>query len=188
MTDADPFEAFVREHQHLVYAVAIRLLGRPAEAEDVAQDVFLKAFERFDALRTSPSAAGWLRTVTRNSCLNHLARYRSRWRLFSEMSSPEHPGGGAVLRAAAGLGSLGGPGARACGRTRAGRDGAARPAGSSTRAAGALPLRRAELRGDRRDAGCHAREGEERHPPWARSVAEVVGCDEAPWIPLTSSV
>jgi RNA polymerase sigma-70 factor (ECF subfamily) len=91
MTDADPFEAFVREHQHLVYAVAIRLLGRPAEAEDVAQDVFLKAFERFDALRTSPSAAGWLRTVTRNSCLNHLARYRSRWRLFSEMSSPEHP-------------------------------------------------------------------------------------------------
>ena len=89
MTDADPFEAFVREHQHLVYAVAIRLLGRPAEAEDVAQDVFLKAFERFDALRTSPSAAGWLRTVTRNSCLNHLARYRSRWRLFSEMASED---------------------------------------------------------------------------------------------------
>ena len=85
MTDADAFEAFVKAHQDMVYAAASRLLGRPAEAEDVAQDVFLKAFERFDSLRDNPAAAGWLRTVTRNSCLNHLTRYRSRWRLFSEM-------------------------------------------------------------------------------------------------------
>ncbi len=70
----------------MVYATAVRLLGRAAEAEDVAQTVFLKAFERFDAIGGSPSAAGWLRTVTRNECLNHLARYRSRWRFFSELA------------------------------------------------------------------------------------------------------
>ena len=33
----------------------------------------------------SPAAPGWLKTVTTNLCLNHLARHRSRWRLFSEM-------------------------------------------------------------------------------------------------------
>ncbi len=70
----------------MVFATAVRLLGNPADAEDVAQTVFLRAFERFDAIRDSPAAAGWLKTVTRHACLNHLARHRNRWRLFSEMT------------------------------------------------------------------------------------------------------
>jgi RNA polymerase sigma-70 factor (ECF subfamily) len=80
------FEAFVRRFQDMVYATAVRLLGNPVDAEDVAQTVFLRAFERFDAIGTSPAAAGWLRTVTRHACLNHLSRYRNRWRLFSELA------------------------------------------------------------------------------------------------------
>jgi RNA polymerase sigma-70 factor (ECF subfamily) len=92
MTDTarlDPFAAFVREYQDMVYATAIRLLSNPAEAEDVAQTVFLKAFERFDQIGSSPAAAGWLKTVTTNLCLNYLSRYRSRWRLFSELQSAD---------------------------------------------------------------------------------------------------
>ena len=85
MADVERFEAFVRTYQDMVYATAVRLLGNPAEAEDVAQSVFLKAFEQFDSLSTSPAAAGWLKTVARNTCLNHLSRYRSRWRFFSEL-------------------------------------------------------------------------------------------------------
>ena len=73
----------------MVYATAVRLLGNPAEAEDVAQTVFLKAFQRFDAIGSSPAAAGWLKTVTRNACLNHLSRYRARWRFFSELEQPD---------------------------------------------------------------------------------------------------
>ena len=84
MTDA-AFEAFVRTHQDMVFATAVRLLGNVTEAEDVAQTVFLKSFERFHEIGGSETAAGWLRTVTRNLCLNHLSRYRSRWRLFSEL-------------------------------------------------------------------------------------------------------
>jgi RNA polymerase sigma-70 factor (ECF subfamily) len=86
MADADQFEAFVREYQDMVFATAVRLLGRPADAEDVAQTVFLKAFEHFGQLAGSPTAAGWLKTVATNMCLNHLTRYRARWRLFSEMA------------------------------------------------------------------------------------------------------
>ena len=85
MTDADQFEAFVRKFQDMVFATAVRLLGNPVEAEDVAQTVFLRAFQRFDAIGTSPAAAGWLKTVTKNVCLNHLSRYRARWRFFSEL-------------------------------------------------------------------------------------------------------
>ena len=85
MTDADAFEAFVRRYQDMVFATAVRLLGRQADAEDVAQTVFLRAFERFDTLGQSPAVAGWLKTVTTNACLNHLSRYRARWRFFSEL-------------------------------------------------------------------------------------------------------
>jgi RNA polymerase sigma-70 factor (ECF subfamily) len=85
VTDAHQFEAFVRRYQDMVFATAVRLLGNPAEAEDVSQTVFLRAFQRFDAIGSSPAAAGWLKTVTRNACLNHLSRYRARWRLFSEL-------------------------------------------------------------------------------------------------------
>jgi RNA polymerase sigma-70 factor (ECF subfamily) len=89
MTDAGPFEAFVRRYQDMVFATAVRLLGNPADAEDVAQTVFLRAFQRFDEIGSSPAAAGWLKAVARNVCLNHLSRYRARWRLFSEIRRPE---------------------------------------------------------------------------------------------------
>jgi RNA polymerase sigma-70 factor (ECF subfamily) len=92
MADADQFEAFVREYQDMVFATAVRLLGRPADAEDVAQSVFLKAFEHFGQLAGSPTAAGWLKTVATNMCLNHLSRYRARWRLFSEMARDDAEG------------------------------------------------------------------------------------------------
>jgi RNA polymerase sigma-70 factor, ECF subfamily len=85
MTDADRFEALVREYQDMVFATAVRLLGNPAEAEDIAQTVFLKTFERFGGAGPGPAAAGWFKTVATNACLNHLTRYRARWRLFSEL-------------------------------------------------------------------------------------------------------
>ena len=90
MTDAERFEAFVRSYQDMVYGVAVRLLGNPTEAEDIAQSVFLKAYQRFDEIGASDSAGGWLKTVTRNACLNHLSRYRARWKFFSEIET--HPG------------------------------------------------------------------------------------------------
>lgn len=82
---AAEFDAFVREFEDMVYACAVRLLAREADAEDIAQTVFLRAYERFAQLRGQPTVAGWLKTVTTNLCLNHLERYRGRWRLFSEL-------------------------------------------------------------------------------------------------------
>jgi RNA polymerase sigma-70 factor (ECF subfamily) len=87
MTLASRFEAFVREYQDMVFATAVRLLGNPAEAEDVAQTVFLRAFERFADVESNPGQAGWLKTVTTNLCLNHLTRYRARWQFFSELDA-----------------------------------------------------------------------------------------------------
>ncbi len=74
----------MRNYQNMVFTTAFRLLGSEAEAEDVAQDVFLRAYERFEELHGSPTVGGWLKTVARNLALNHLTRYRNRWRFFSE--------------------------------------------------------------------------------------------------------
>src|SRR5258705_103515 len=97
MTDAQQFKAFLREHQDHVFSTAMRLLGNRAEAEDVTQEVFLKAYARFRELHDSPTVGGWLRTVATNMSLNHLTRYRSRWSFFSELfggrddNEPESP-------------------------------------------------------------------------------------------------
>lgn len=85
MTDAQHFEAFLHNYQNLVFSTAMRLLANPSEAEDITQEVFLRAYERFAQLQDSPTAGGWLKTVATNLSLNHLSRYRSRWTFFSEL-------------------------------------------------------------------------------------------------------
>jgi len=89
MTDADPFEAFMRNYQDMVFTTAARLLGNATDAEDIAQEVFLKAHARFPAFDGIQHVGGWLRRVATNLSLNHLTRYRVRWRFFSELKSNE---------------------------------------------------------------------------------------------------
>jgi RNA polymerase sigma-70 factor (ECF subfamily) len=76
---------FMRAYQDMVFSTAARLTANDAQAEDIAQDVFLRAYEQFSHLRTSPTAGGWLKTVTTNLTLNYLTRHRRRRRLFSEL-------------------------------------------------------------------------------------------------------
>ena len=85
MTEERNFEAFMAAYQDMVFSTAMRLLGNTAEAEDISQEVFLKAYERFAELNQSKTAGGWLKTVARNLCLNHLSRYRARWTFFSDL-------------------------------------------------------------------------------------------------------
>ena len=75
----------MRNYQNMVFSTAMRLLANQTDAEDVTQEVFLKAYEHFDQIGGSPRAGGWLKTVATNLSLNHLSRYRSRWSFFSEL-------------------------------------------------------------------------------------------------------
>jgi RNA polymerase sigma-70 factor (ECF subfamily) len=84
LSAATDFTTFMRNYQDMVFSTAARLTGNDAQAEDISQEVFLKAYQNFDHLQTSPTAGGWLKTVATNLSLNHLTRYRNRWRFFSE--------------------------------------------------------------------------------------------------------
>jgi len=91
ITPAD-FTTFMRNYQDMVFSTAARLTGNDAQAEDISQEVFLKAYEHFDMLSTSPTAGGWLKTVATNLSLNHLSRYRNRWKFFSEFRPADSAG------------------------------------------------------------------------------------------------
>jgi RNA polymerase sigma-70 factor, ECF subfamily len=83
------FAEFMRAYQDMVFSTAFRLTASEAHAQDIAQEVFLKAYGQFDRLRNNAAAGGWLKTVATNLSLNHLSRYRRRWRFFSELRSDD---------------------------------------------------------------------------------------------------
>jgi len=87
------FTTFMRNYQDMVYSTAVRLIGNETQAEDIAQDVFIKAHEHFDNLKTSPSAGGWLKTVATNLSINHIQRYKKRWSFFSDLVHKDDEGG-----------------------------------------------------------------------------------------------
>jgi RNA polymerase sigma-70 factor (ECF subfamily) len=79
----------MRAYQDMVFSTAARLAGNDAQAQDIAQDVFIRAYQHFGELRGSPTAGGWLKTVTTNLALNYLTRYRKRWRFFSDIEGSQ---------------------------------------------------------------------------------------------------
>jgi RNA polymerase sigma-70 factor (ECF subfamily) len=101
MTDAKQFETLLRNYQNMVFSTAMRLVANTAEAEDITQEVFLRAFERFDELSRDARVGGWLKTVAVNLSLNHLSRYRARWNFFSEILHRDPAGEEAEIEFAA---------------------------------------------------------------------------------------
>lgn len=67
-------ENLVREHYPMILSFCSMLLGRPADAEDMAQEVFLVACRRADAFDASRPAGPWLRGIARNLARNAARR------------------------------------------------------------------------------------------------------------------
>lgn len=74
--ELDAFEELIERHRHVVFRIAARVVG-PAEAEDVSQDAFLRAFNTLGRFRGDASFRTWLLRITHNTALNALARRRS---------------------------------------------------------------------------------------------------------------
>jgi RNA polymerase sigma-70 factor, ECF subfamily len=73
--DMAAFETLVERHRDVVYRVAARTVGA-AEAEDVSQDAFLRAFHSLPRFRGDAPFRAWLLRITRNAAINQLARRR----------------------------------------------------------------------------------------------------------------
>ena len=68
----EAFEDMVRAYQHRVFGVALRMLGNPAEAEEIAQEVFLRAHRALADFRGDAKLSTWLYTIASRLCLTRL--------------------------------------------------------------------------------------------------------------------
>lgn len=91
---ADPFEAIVRPHRRELLVHCYRMLGSWTEAEDVFQDVSLRAWRGLRRFEGRASARSWLYRIATNACLTAL-RKRSR-RSLPDAAGPPAPVGGAL--------------------------------------------------------------------------------------------
>jgi len=73
--DLGAFEELVNRHRDVVVRVAARIVGA-ADAEDVTQDAFLRAFHRLQRFRGDASFRAWLLQITHNAAVDHLNRRR----------------------------------------------------------------------------------------------------------------
>lgn len=74
--DLEAFEGLVRRHQRTAWGVAWRLLRDPAEAEDAAQDAFLKILDAAPRYRPTASFRTYLYRVITHVCLDRLKKKR----------------------------------------------------------------------------------------------------------------
>ncbi|MBS2025920.1 MAG: sigma-70 family RNA polymerase sigma factor [Deltaproteobacteria bacterium] len=70
--EAHAFAELARRHLKAAYAVALSVLGAPADAEDVAQEALVVAFEKLESCREPERFAGWLMQIVRNRARNQL--------------------------------------------------------------------------------------------------------------------
>lgn len=95
--DQAAFGVLVDRYQHVVYRAALAVVGRPEEAEDVAQDALLKAFRRLDGFRGDASLKTWLLAIAWRQALSHRRSLVTRWRRFAAGDDLPEPVAAGVL-------------------------------------------------------------------------------------------
>jgi RNA polymerase sigma-70 factor (ECF subfamily) len=89
--DAASFEPLVQKYSPRVFATARRYARRECEIEDIAQEVWLKAFDKLKSFRGEAPFEHWLMRMTVRTCYDFLrAHRRNRESSFSELSEPEN--------------------------------------------------------------------------------------------------
>lgn len=83
--DRSAFGTLVERHERRVYNLAYRMLGRPEDAADATQDVFVTCLRKLSSFRGSSAFTTWLHRVAANACYDILRR-RPR-----EQPAPENP-------------------------------------------------------------------------------------------------
>lgn len=84
--DPAGFAAIVREHESMVFGIALHSLGDRALAEDLAQEVFLQLFRKLGEIESPAHLVHWLRRVTTHRCIDAARRRRFRLVPLSDAS------------------------------------------------------------------------------------------------------
>jgi RNA polymerase sigma-70 factor (ECF subfamily) len=72
------WEVLVRQHQGRVCSIALGYVGEQDEANDLAQEIFVRVYERLHTCAEPDRFVYWLTRIARNACIDHLRRRKAR--------------------------------------------------------------------------------------------------------------
>jgi RNA polymerase sigma-70 factor (ECF subfamily) len=74
--DSSAFQALVERHRSMVYRVAYQFAGNHHDAEDIAQEVFIKVYRSLGRFRQDSQLTSWMYRIVMNACIDHRRRHR----------------------------------------------------------------------------------------------------------------
>lgn len=83
--DQDAFTDLVLEYQRAVFNLTYRMLGDTVEAEDAAQEAFLRAYRNLDRYDTTRSFKTWVLSIASNYCIDIIRKRRLSWLSLDDM-------------------------------------------------------------------------------------------------------
>lgn len=88
--DKEAFGRLIEAYQRPVYNLAYRMLGNPGEAEEAAQEAFIRAYTRLSSYNPEHKFSTWMLSITSNYCID-LLRKRRALLLSIDEPLPPHP-------------------------------------------------------------------------------------------------
>ena len=83
------FSFLVEKYQKLVYTLALKLMKKPEAAEEMAQDTFIKAFQKIDSYEGKSKFSTWLYSITYNACISELRKRRIEFKSLDDRQISE---------------------------------------------------------------------------------------------------
>lgn len=87
--DVNAFSYLVDMHKGMVYTIALRMLKNPEDAEELAQDIFVKAFKSLDRFKFESKFSTWLYRITYNAAISSLRKKRMETADIENVQLPE---------------------------------------------------------------------------------------------------
>ena len=78
------FEALIRAHQRMIHSLTFRMTGSMADAEDLAQETFIRAYRQLDSYQGAAKFSSWLYRIAVNTCLNWRQREMRRDQIHTQ--------------------------------------------------------------------------------------------------------
>lgn len=74
--DISAFDSLVHRHKDRIYRLVYRMLGGVSDVDDVAQEIFLRVYNRIGSFQCRSSFSTWLTRIALNQCINYLRKQR----------------------------------------------------------------------------------------------------------------
>lgn len=87
--DQEAFEEIVIHFQHRLYQVCYRMLNNAAEAEDIAQEAFVRAYVNLESYDQKRKFSTWLYRIATNLCIDRIRKKKPDYHLDAEVPGTE---------------------------------------------------------------------------------------------------